>query len=101
MATGAISEQAELTFLDPVLHFSAGAVDVFIQCLRRVTQIGDHEARVGPLRVVLGFGDQPAVARPAASAVVKLTKDALRFLRPGKSPGGLLAPMLAVAQQDR
>jgi hypothetical protein len=67
--------------------------------LRSVAQIGDHEARIGALGVVLGFGDHPAVARPAAGTVVEFTEDALRLLGPGEGPRRLLAPALRVRQQ--
>src|SRR5487761_2292443 len=82
MAAGAIGEQAELTFLDPVLHFSPGAVHRFVERARLVAQIGHHEARIGTLSVMLGFGDHAAVAGPGTGAVVELAEEALRLLGP-------------------
>lgn len=43
MATGAIGEQAELTFLDPALHLAVGAVHVFAKCSRRLAQDGRRD----------------------------------------------------------
>ena len=99
MATGAIGEQAELTFLDPILHLAAGAVHRFVERLRFVAQIGHHEAGIGALGVVLGFGDQPAMTRPAAGAVVKFAEDPLSLLGPGEGAGRLFAPPLGLRQQ--
>ena len=99
VATGAIGEQTQLAFLDPVLHLATGAVHLFVQGLRLVAQIGHHEARVGALRVVLGFGDQAAVTRPAPGAVGEFAEDALRLLGPGEGPRRLLAPPRGFAQQ--
>ena len=55
--------------------------------------------RIGALRVVLGFGDQAAVARRAPGAVGAFAKDALGLLGPGEDPRGLLAPPLGLPQQ--
>jgi hypothetical protein len=89
MATGAIGEQAELTFLDPVLHLAPGTVHRFVERLRLVAEIGHHEARIGALGIVLGLGDHPAVARPGTGAVGELAEEALRLLPPASE---LLSP---------
>ena len=57
VATGAIGEQAELTFLDAVLHLATSAVAALIEFLGRIAQRGDDEARIGALSVVFGLDD--------------------------------------------
>ena len=61
VATGAVGEQAELLFLDPVLGVAAAAISVggFGQVLRIAGEIGDDEPGVG-----LAVVSPPGGARP-------------------------------------
>ena len=59
-ATRPVREQAQLLFLDTVLHLTASAVILFIEFLGRAfgrRDVGDHEAWVGPFREVFRFTD--------------------------------------------
>src|SRR3954463_3736953 len=64
---GAVSEQVQLAFLDPVLHLAAGTVDPLIQppgvdlggCQR-----GDDEAWIGRARAPFGLADDAPDAAP-------------------------------------
>ena len=42
MGAGAIGEQTQLLFLDAVLHLAAGAVDLVVELLGIVVEIGDE-----------------------------------------------------------
>jgi len=59
-ATRPVREQAQLLFLDTVLHLTASAVILFIEFLGRAfgrRDVGDHEAWVRPFREVFRFTD--------------------------------------------
>src|SRR5438128_11462704 len=69
---GAVGEQVELAFLDPVFHLAAGAVELLVERAGLDLwpgQGGDEEAGIAVALGHLGFGDDapgaaPAVARP-------------------------------------
>jgi len=57
-----------LAFLAPVLHVAAGAIDFPVEKAAvglGLAQGGEDEARIGLALCPLGFGDDPAAARPA------------------------------------
>src|SRR5271165_4373655 len=63
----AVGEQVALAFLDPVLHFAAGAVDFFVEeagVRLGLFQRGDDEARIGLALCPFRLADYPAPARP-------------------------------------
>ena len=41
-----VRSKAGREFLTPVLYFAAGAINLGVNPLRRLVQVGDHEARV-------------------------------------------------------
>ncbi len=71
-ATGAVDLQV-VQFLDPVLDFAALAVNLFVDPLRTLLQVGDDEARI-VFRCFavgtddLGLDDDAALSRPALGA---------------------------------
>src|ERR1035437_8263133 len=101
MATRAVGEQAHLVFLEPVFHFSTGAVDVLVKSMWRVAQVGQDEARVGALSVMLSLDDDAPMARPGAGAIAEFVEQTLRYAASGKAPGGPLAQGGRVRQKAR
>src|SRR5690606_19241847 len=55
MAAGAVGEQAQLLFLDPILHVSSSAIHVLVERLGISLQIRDQKPGILALRAVLGF----------------------------------------------
>jgi hypothetical protein len=80
VATGAVGEQPELLFLDPVFHFAARAVDLVVEGLCVAGKVGDDEARVAALGGVLGLGDDPALFIPTARRVIEIGEEPDFFL---------------------
>jgi len=90
---GAIGEQVDLTLLDAILHFAAGAVDLLIEMAAVADgQRRDDEARVFFAPGPLGLGNDAPLAAPALEG------------RPGEVPeparrlAGLLALLLRFAK---
>ena len=79
MATGAVGEQVELLFLDPVLPVASGAVDPVVQPLRRALQTGDDITRVGAPPRMPGLDDRPPGAAPVRGGVRELVEHAHLF----------------------
>ncbi len=51
---GAVGEEVELLFLDPVFHLAALAVETVVERLRLALQVGDHITRIGATLLALG-----------------------------------------------
>ncbi len=92
VTTGAVREQAELLFLDPVFHVAPRTIDVFVQRLGVARQVGDQEPWIFALGSMLGFEDHLAGVFPGAGGIGKLTEDPLFFRGGGKLGLRCLAP---------
>ena len=77
MAAGPRAEQVELRFFDAVLRLAAGAVDLVVELLARLLEVGHHEPWVDPLVAVLQTCDHTALAIPRLGCVAELTDLAL------------------------
>ena len=77
MAGRAPGKQIQLLILDPVLHVAPRTVELVVQVLIRLRQVGHHEAGVGTQAVVLGLDDDPSRLVPAAGAIVNRSEQAL------------------------
>jgi hypothetical protein len=85
------ANRSRLTFLDPVLHLAAGAVDLLVE--RAAIRLGrfqrrDDEARIGFALCPFGFADHPAPARPTVERGVAEVLEAAGRLA-GREPFGL------------
>ena len=68
-AAGAAEGEGVMQFLDPVLAVAARGVDLRVQPLGRVPQVGDHEARIvaqlaARVRDDFGLDDHASGLRP-------------------------------------
>lgn len=81
MATGARTEQVQLGFLDPILGLAALAVQVVVQIIGWLVEIGNDEAGIGALGTKLQPGDQAPLAIPTLGRVGELPDQPL--LGPG------------------
>ena len=77
MAGRAPGKQIQLLILDPVLHVAPRTVELVVQVLIRLRQVGHHEAGVGTQAVVLGLDDDPSRLVSAERAVVNRGKQTL------------------------
>lgn len=79
MAGGAIGEEIELLFFDPIFHIATRAVDFVIECSGVSAKIGDEVTRVASFGGMLGFTNHKSWAVPRSSLVVKPGEEALLF----------------------
>src|SRR5260221_2788368 len=63
-----------------VFHLAAGAINLLVELLSLARKAGDNKARVGPLRAVLGPGDDAALSVPTAGRVVEKSRRSAAFL---------------------
>jgi len=68
-------------FLDAVLHVASLAIQIVIQRLWIARQIRYHEARIGPLAVVLGLDDDSTFFVPRRGGIFDLGKNPLLLFR--------------------
>ncbi|CAB4243990.1 protein of unknown function [Methylacidimicrobium sp. AP8] len=97
-----VGKEVEL-FLDPILHVATSTVELLVKVLGGPLlggERGHDKARILPSFQVLGFGDHPALPRPAAQgAVGKLGKEAGRLAtRLVQTTGLLHRPLNGPAQ---
>ena len=76
MAAGPIAEESELLFFNAVFHLPSSTVDLVVDHLCIPDQIGDHEARVGSLDRVLGFGNNAALLIPTTGPIFEPFEEA-------------------------
>src|SRR5690606_17210556 len=80
VATGAGAEQVELRFLDAVLGFTPGTIQLIVQLYRiglRTGNVGDDEARVHALGTVFQAGEYASRSVPGRGRITEFTDQAL------------------------
>src|SRR5258708_31124859 len=74
MATGAITKETKLLFLDAIFHLTPGAINLVVERLRATFQIGQNITRISAFEGVFGFGNDPAFSVPTLSLILKLSE---------------------------
>lgn len=72
MATGAVSEQIQLLFLDAVLHLTARAVELVVEVLGLAFKIRHHIAGIATSVGVLELGDNPPGMIPTVGGIIEI-----------------------------
>src|SRR5437879_7029226 len=83
-----VSEQVHLALFDAVLHFAAGAIDLFVETAAIAVgcrQRGDDEARIGLTFRPFRLGDDPPLSAPALAGRPD------QFFEPARRLSGCLA----------
>jgi len=75
MTAGPIAEESELLFFNAVFHLTSSTVDLVVEPLRVAEQISDHEARVGSLGRMLGFGNNTSFLVPTTGPIFEPFKE--------------------------
>ncbi len=72
MATGPITEEPKLLFLDTVFHLSSSTVKFVIKPLGATFEIGQHITRIGSSFALFSFGNNPPFLVPSLGLVLEL-----------------------------
>jgi hypothetical protein len=97
MAGGAVGEEIELLFFDPVFHITTRTVDFVIERSGVSAKVGDEVTRVAPFGGVLGFANHEPCPIPRPGLVVKPGKEALLFTAALEGNFGLIQSRLKEA----
>src|SRR5690348_11008248 len=79
---GAITKETKLLFLDAIFHLTPRAINLVVESLRAIFQIGQNITRISAFEGMFGFRNDPAFPVPTLSLILKLSEESHFFSAP-------------------